>query len=390
MLGPPLRGGWVLAQGHRILAVGDDAPPRGAADLVDLPDTAILPGLVNAHAHLEFSDLQQPLGPAGIKLHDWIAALIQLRGCPGRDVAEVIRRGAAEAVQGGARLIAEIATTPWAGMALDAGLEMVAFAEVLGLAAERAKRCLDAAGEHLDRLEMLAGVHGGISPHAPYSTSTATVQRCVELARQRRLPLAMHVAESPEERALVEQGGGPLADRLRDLGVFRPQCFGSGTGATGRLLEQLAAAPRVLVIHGHDLRREEIDFISAQPHMRLVYCPRTQHHFGTAPGGFDAMVARGHPVALGTDSRASNPDLSLWNEVRWLLRTRTDIPPETVLAMATIHGAEAFGRSDLGRIAAGAHSGLIGLPAEDAISSQRLVDHWIEHSQPRWLTSEYG
>lgn len=381
---PPIKNGWVLTHGHTVLELGAGRPPSGYA-IEELDDVAILPGLVNAHTHLEFSALMQPLGFPGITLHQWIGLVIGVRSKRRRDPGRVIADGLAESRAAGVRLVAEIATTPWAGFRSHVTTDTVAFAEVLGLAAERATEKLAAATAHLAKASVAPHISGAISPHAPYSTSLATVRSSVQLARKHGVPVAMHLAESPAERELIEQGTGPFAETLREMGLFDEQLFPVGENATLQFLELLAQAPAALVVHGNDLRQQELDFIEQHRTLTVVYCPRTHAFFGYPPHPLNELLRRGAPVALGTDSRASNPDLSVWNEVRWLLEHRPDVPWQDVLAMATIHGANALQRSDLGRIEPGAACGLIAV-AGGTDTADQLVERWITGGQPRFLT----
>lgn len=383
---PPIRDGWVLTVGHQVLDVSQGRFVPSGAEIRDHGDLAILPGLINAHTHLEFSDLTCPIGHPGIPLDKWIAEVIRNRG--ERPVAEsrAIHRGAREAHAGGARLICEIATAPWVVGGDPLAAEIIAFAEVLGLADARADERLAAAEAHLLMAAKYASVAGGISPHAPYSTSLETIRRSVDLACRNRLGVAMHLAESAAERELLESGTGPFAQRLRAMGVYREACFGRGPQAMLEILRLLAAAPFALVIHGHDLHDDEIEFLVQQPTMSLVFCPRTQAFFGLEPRGFNRMLRQNGRIALGTDSRASNPDLSIWNELRWLWTHRPDIDWQRVLRMGTIAGADAVLRPDLGRIEPGAVSGLIGVPGKSDRLDQ-LISEWLEVATPRWLTA---
>ncbi len=383
---PPIKRGWVLTRGHAILELGERKPPSGYP-LEDLGDVAILPGLVNAHTHLEFSGLTQPLGFPGIALHEWVGLVIDLRKKRRRDPGQLIAAGLAESRAAGVRLIGEIATTPWAGFRSRVTTETVAFAEVLGLSQERAAEKLAAAAAHLAKSSVAPHITGAISPHAPYSTSLDAVRRSVQLARRQGVAVAMHLAESAEERELLEQGTGPFAETLQEMGLFRDEHFPIGDDATLQLLEILSQAPAALVVHGNDLRPPEIDFVDQHRTLTVVYCPRTHAFFGQPSHPFDDLLRRGAAVALGTDSRASNPDLSVWNEVRWLLEHRTDVDWQAVLAMATIHGADALRRGDLGRIEPGAISGLIAVPGA-ASTAEGLVDQWIVGGSPRFLTEE--
>lgn len=381
---PLIEDGWVAVRGHEIIAVGTgDCPPDFPQ--IDLGAVALLPGLVNAHTHLEFSDLATPMGTPGVKLHDWIDLIIQNRR-DRQDASEIIDRGATGVFLGGARLVGEIATVPWPGHSSPRQLEMVVFGEVLGLRKPRADERLSAAVGHFSRFLSHEQIKPAISPHAPYSTSLDTVARCVGFACDRQAIVAMHVAESAEERELIECGTGPFADRLADLGFFHADCFGKGPDATLRILRELSKAPAALVVHGNDLKEPEIDFLAGQPQMTVVYCPRTHSFFKHSMHPVARLRERGVRVALGTDSLASNPDLSIWNEVRWMLQHRADIAWHDTLAMATIHGADALRRCDLGRIEPGAKCGLVSVVG-DVDRCEDLPGRWIESPEPPiWVT----
>jgi cytosine/adenosine deaminase-related metal-dependent hydrolase len=163
----------------------------------------------------------------------------------------------------------------------------------------------------------------------------------------------MHVAESKDERELLCNGRGPLAETLKTLGVWQDSFFPWGDDPFVDLIDRLATAPAGLLIHGNDLNEREIDRMASHSNLSLVFCPRTHHFFRFDPHPVARFLARGVRVALGTDSRASNPDLNLWREVQFLLRHREDLDPDTVIRMATVHGAEALGRLRLGAIEPG-------------------------------------
>jgi cytosine/adenosine deaminase-related metal-dependent hydrolase len=192
-----------------------------------------------------------------------------------------------------------------------------------------------------------------ISPHAPYSTPWTLIRSCVELARAQDRPLAMHVAESPDERELLLHGSGPFADSLRSIGVWQEGLFPWGPQPVTELIRMLGRAPRGLIVHGNDLQVDEMDALAGYPNLTVVYCPRTHDFFRYPPHPVGQLLAVGVRVALGTDSRASNPDLSVWGEVQFLLKHRSDLDPHAILTMATVNGAQALGRPELGGLCEG-------------------------------------
>lgn len=337
----PIENGFIEVADGRIVRTGKFTTDISISH--DLGDVAILPGLVNAHTHLEFSDLLNPIGHAGMELAEWIIEVIRTRAASQNGTSSstqnAIERGAAEAFQSGSALIGEIATTPWHSPTTP--LEIVSYAEVLGLSPGRAAERFDAATRHSELHPRLSG----ISPHAPYSTPSELIKRCVHYAARTRCPVAIHVAESPAERELLENGSGPFANSLQSIGLDVASYFPwSHSPPLQWLIELLSHAPAASIIHGNDLRSDEIAAIACHPSLSVVYCPRTHAFFDHAPHPVADLLAAGVNVALGTDSRASNPDLQLWREVRHLLQHRQDLPPATVLRLATQGGAVAMQR----------------------------------------------
>ncbi|MEL6105786.1 MAG: amidohydrolase family protein [Planctomycetota bacterium] len=357
---PPIQGGFIRIVDDRIVEVNSlrNASLR-VANTHDLGDVAVLPKLVNAHTHLEFSDCRQPIGDPGMSLTKWIARVIQARGrCSQSERESNVARGLEESFRAGVGYIGDIATTPTRYPESPVGV--VSFAEVLGLSQDRSDERFASALAHHASLDKTASVRFAVSPHAPYSTPTPLVERCVDLAVKQDVPIAMHLAETPEERQLLETGGGGFADSLRNAGVWRDGLFPHvGSQPIRAIIRQLSAAPRVLLIHGNDLQTSEIEELAGFPKMSVVFCPRTHAFFQHPPHPVADLLRAGVSVALGTDSRASNPDLSVWREVQFLLQRRGDLEPADVLKMATASGGDAlYGRQlaverNIGRIGPG-------------------------------------
>jgi aminodeoxyfutalosine deaminase len=372
---PPIEHGVVTIEGERIVAVG--ATPH-AGDATDLGDIALLPGLVNAHTHLEFSHLRRPLGEPGMRLVDWIRLVIAERGRGDCDLSESIAAGLAESVRYGVTALGDIATIG-AGhpvrcsrpdgedCASYGGPELTLLLETIGFSRARAESAFAAVTARLAELEIDLHLRIGLSPHAPYTVSPDFLRRLVMLAQQRTMPVAMHLAESLEELELLENGSGPFKDLLEERSMWDAEAIPRGSRPLD-YLRLLAGAPRALVIHGNYLDDEERSFLAARAaHMSLVYCPRTHAYFGHPPYPLGELLASGVRVALGTDSRASNPDLNLLAEMRLAAGSHGDVDPHDVLRMGTLGGAEALGRAaDVGSISPGKLANLVAvaLPAE--------------------------
>ncbi|QDS93551.1 Aminodeoxyfutalosine deaminase [Roseimaritima multifibrata] len=409
MMAPLLKEGWIRVEAGRIVERASGNRPD---DCRDLGDCALIPGLVNCHTHLEFSDFEKPLGRPGIELADWIGEVVRSRQqanvqsatpdssmpdsptpaspTPESPTSIVLRRqqsiaaGLRESYAGGVRLVGEIVTFPWLTELPEEPIpEVIGFAETLGLSPERSAATLQAAVEWFDSEDR--PIAEGISPHAPYSTQLNLVTTAAMYSLFRQIPLAMHLAESPAERELLESGTGPFREALERLGVWREGLFPQPKGILG-LLEIIATASRFLLIHGNDLNAKEIAFLADQDHGSVVYCPRTHAYFQHAVHPLPALLEAGVRVGLGTDSRASNPDLRLWSEIQSVHKTFPQVPPETILRMATQWGAEALGRQDCGRLTDGAKPGILRVDVS-AATEPELWGKLLDAPEPRWLIS---
>ncbi len=365
---PPVADGAIVVRDGRILWVGPAS--RCPAPATDIGDAAIVPGLVNAHTHLEFSGLERPLGDRDDSFADWIRAVVACRNSmlnAKPDAAplsrrDVLLRGIDELGATGTSVAGEIATSPVtvadyqtaSPTAPDQPPSNVAispFFEILGDGPEDNDRWADAVrfvaewnrgtGESGRNI---AKTRAGLSPHAPYSVRPRLFAAAIQHAVQHELPLAMHLAETREERELLERGTGPLVELLRDLGTWDP--------ATARQMSiehciaGIAQAPRALLVHGNYLTSGEMDQVARHPNLSVVYCPRTHGYFRHDPYPLASLRRRNVRVCVGTDSRASNPDLSLWKELQFVAARFPELDANEILAMGTCLAAEAIGVAD--------------------------------------------
>lgn len=336
---PPLENGVVEFQGGMITAVHNRPGPVTS----DLGNTSILPCFINCHAHLEFSALSHPLTPAQ-PFAEWIKSLVRYRrGLNPQEAVQAIGQGIAESRQAGCAVVGEIATTDWPLESLPAERpHLVVFREILARDPDSIPEQMARATRHLELQGTIPDTTFALSPHAPYSVHPDLFRDLVKLAAERNTPLAMHLAETTEELELLSHGTGPLVDMLRGFGVWNESFLPTGTRIL-EYLQTLRELSHALVIHGNYLTPEEIDLLVENPQLTLVYCPRTHAFFGHQNHPWQQVLERGGSVALGTDGRGSNPDLNLWDEVRFLRRNFPSINPATLLELATLRGARALG-----------------------------------------------
>jgi cytosine/adenosine deaminase-related metal-dependent hydrolase len=352
--GPPLPGGIVAIASDKIAAV----EPHGAraADM-DLGNMAVLPGLVNAHTHLDLSGARGLIPPTDPEhFTDWLRGVIAYRrGRSNDDVQRDIRDGLAECLRSGTTLIGDITAggASWDAIAA-ATVRAVVFHEVIGLDQDGVARWHQASAWARSRGE--PDCRPGYSPHAPYSVNAFILMRSVECGR----PVTIHMAESPGEAELLDHRRGPFVQFLRDVGAWE-----GGLAKSMSWVLEWTSRKQIPILYAH------CNYLSPDTPLRrnqsVIYCPRTHAAFGQPPHPFRDFLRRGVRVALGTDSLASNPDLDLLAEVRFVHQRYPDVPGDTLLRMGTLAGAEALGWADeTGSLTAGKSADLVAVPLPDA------------------------
>ncbi len=357
-------GGGVLVCGGRIERFLDTsaAVRRTGAPIEDCGDALLLPGFVAAHTHLDLAGFHRRV-PAGRAFPEWIRTLLAVRASIDPDTLAAATRASAE------RLLAQGTTCVGD---IDASGRLASVADGLRLRVRRYREVLDA-GDAQRCAESLRGLDAaprrdplwseGISPHAPYTVSSSLWAAVGTRARRRRLPVAIHWAETTEERAWLERGDGPF----RGLLAHAPLRSGlDAIDAAGML------GPRTALIHGNDATPAERERV-ARSGAVLVHCPGTHAFFGRAPFDAAGWRAAGVPLALGTDSLASNDDLDMAREMALFRAQHPEFSPLEVLELATRAGARALGHTGrVGTLAAGARADLVVHDAEGRDAEERV------------------
>jgi aminodeoxyfutalosine deaminase len=351
----PLARGVVTIAGDKIAAV----EPHGTrmAD-VDLGNAAILPGLVNAHTHLDLTGLRGQCPPTP-DFTQWLRGVIahRRRQTPEQIITD-IQSGVAECMAAGTTLVGDIAVGGASWDILTAKpLRSVVFHEVLGLAEERALQAEEAVSQWLKAHSVTSTCRPGISPHAPYSVRESLLVTAASLAQNHHIALAIHLAESLAEIELLHHHRGPFIDFLKELGVWDK----------GGLIESAKRVMQIIYIRAKPRLFVHCNCLAPSARIprgsTVVYCPRTHAAFGHPPHPFRAFLQRGVRIALGTDSLASNPDLDVLAEMRFLHERHLDFPGESLLRMGTLSGAEALGWADeTGSLTPGKSADLVVVP----------------------------
>jgi 5-methylthioadenosine/S-adenosylhomocysteine deaminase len=371
----PVERGAVVVEDGRIVAVGreSDVPlPAGATD-VDLGNTALLPGLVNTHTHLELTALRG-LVP-GIVFPRWVQSIRRIKEAmtPAHFRAGA-RWGVLEHFAHGITTIADTGSTGAPARAMAAlGARGIACQEVFGPDPAQCAQSLAglrAALEALDRDATSARVTIGVSPHAPYTVSAPLVAAVAALAAEQGRPIAMHVAESPEESQFIEEGRGPFADHLRGRGIHVAV---QGVSPVAWALRAGLEPLRPLLIHCVHADHHDAEAI-ARCGASVAHCPWSNQELGVGRANLAMLRDAGVTVGIGTDSVAAGNTLDLFNEAR-LASMGVALTPRERLALITTSAAEALGLSETGRIAEGCWADLCALSLDaPAFAAVRQIE----------------
>lgn len=314
------------------------------AELVDPParsgSLVAVAGLRNCHSHLDLSLVRGvPRATAGFA--QWLLDLLRQRSpFDAEQIRQGVTAGAAAVLASGTTAVGDIDSSGWAASAVaKAGLAGVSFREVLGTRSP--DTALNGLRQWLTDFPAAAGggvLRPGVSPHAPYSTPALVYRNAVDLARYQRLAVSTHIAETMAEAQLLCDGTGELSELLCQLGV--PPAFEEAPGMSPlAYLDSLGAlGPDVGLAHANYPSGEDLVRIRASG-ATVIYCPRSHNFFGHTPHPVRQYLDAGISVALGTDSRASNASLSLFDELAFLRAARPDLTPAELWHMATCAGA---------------------------------------------------
>ncbi len=389
---PPIRDAWLRIEHGRISAFGHWAGDFSMSDEIDLGDTAVLPGLVNAHTHLELSWLRERL-PETNDFPRWIRSLISLSREVNRDqeqVAQDIAGAIAEAMRFGTAAIGDVSNGLATTDALvEQNMAAVIFHELIGFRSDDAARILDAATERLGRMPHNALVRHAMAPHAPYSVSPGLFEAIRQRVRQTRAArTTVHLGESTAELEFLRAGTGPWRTLLDELGVWDPLWTTPKCGPVEYLDRIGFLAEDVLVVHGVHLTPLELKRL-ARAGVTLATCPRGNRRTGAGTPPISAFYQSGLRVAVGTDSLASVPDLNVFAELAEMRQLAPDIPARLLLESATVNGARALGfDSELGTIDSGKSDRLIGISLDGTVPDiEEYLVSGIHAEQIRWLAS---
>jgi 5-methylthioadenosine/S-adenosylhomocysteine deaminase len=349
--GEPIEDGAVAIEDGRIAAVG---PAAELGEGERFPDAAIVPGFVNAHAHLEYAVYAgfgdgQSFGP-------WITTHVERKRRIDRAEMEAIARvGAAECLRSGITTVGDLAFSGASAHACaELGLRAIVYLEVFGTEAA------DALGQFEEKrayaeAALSERITLGVSPHAPYTCSTEVYAACAALG----LPLGTHLNESQDELDWLLRGEGPWA-ALGEMLVAPDGQSGINRLAAAGLLGENVVAAHCVKVDDSEIR------LLAEHGVAVAHCPRSNAFLGCGTAPLAALRAAGLRVGIGTDGVSSAPSHDYFEELRTAVavaRARDEeagaLSPAAALELATIGGARALGlAAETGSLVPGKHADL--------------------------------
>jgi len=382
---PILRDAAVAFQHGKILAIGAakiiiEANPD--AEVHDLGESILLPGLVNAHTNLELSHITR-ISPQK-NLAEWIIELMKQTSSTAIEIS--IDSGVKQCLKFGVTSVGDISkqcnlTRP---LLRNGPLRVVSYGEIQAMA-QRRKLLDERFAVATDTSQESQWLRVGVSPHAPYTVEAEGYEKCLQFAKQYRRPLATHLAETDHEKIFLADLAGP----------FR-HLWEAGVNAWDDAVPKFTAGPiefareiglldyPTLLAHVNYCDDGELEILS-RGQASVVYCPRTHAYFGHPPHRWREMMSRGINVAVGTDSCASSPDLNLVDDLRLLRKIAPDVSAHTLWEMATIRAARAIMMQDqVGSITSGKFADFVSFatdsndPLEDIVQREQFsASLWI-------------
>jgi cytosine/adenosine deaminase-related metal-dependent hydrolase len=392
---PPVHGGWIAVEGGRIAARGtaSESPlPPGPCE--HLGHVALMPGLANAHTHLELSYLRDEV-PPGASFVEWIRAVMAARRRQPDPRAAIIMEGVeagiGEAVASGTALVGDISNTlvtfePLARSPLGG----VVFYELIRFNIEDPSSLIDEACRRLDGLPAGGRVRSALAAHAPYSVAPSLFRAIRRAAdRDPLAPYSVHLAESAEEVRFVERADGPWRAVLEELGTWSPSWSAPGVSPVHYLDDAGFLGPRTLAVHGVQMSMDDLGRLAARG-TTLVACPRSNGHTGAGAPPLEDFYESGVQVAIGTDSLASAPDLNLFAELATMRALSPSIPASRLLDSATRVGARALGfETDYGTLDSGKKAPILAVQVPPGLDDvEEYLVSGIQPEQVRWIAGE--
>ena len=385
-----IENGALVIHGTQIADIGTyKAVKRGNnSDVRDLGEAVIMPGLVNAHTHLELTHHQHLIQRTS-RFTDWLSQLIRNHKSDSEWVGSAVNAGIEMSVEGGATTIADIhGFGKSAHTHKNSPVRTVVFFETTGFSPDRTQNGVDRINEFLaSSPQKDALFQPAVSPHALYSTSATLYRYCLEIAQSRGLPLCTHLSETNDEIEFLQSGIGAFAELLKAFGISMKEWTPPECSPIQHLKDIGILEYRPLLAHCNYLTDTDIQTLAAS-NASVAFCPRAHRYFQHTSHPISRLIKAGVNVTIGTDSLASNWSLSMLDELKYLASTQDSLSPETIIGLVTINGARALSLNRVGKLEKGWCADVIGIAVPN--DGRPVIEQVLDESARNILTVVAG
>jgi cytosine/adenosine deaminase-related metal-dependent hydrolase len=385
----PIKDGIISVADGKVIAVREPGAGNREPETRDLGNVAVLPGLINAHVHLELSWLRDRVPPAS-RFTDWVKTLFAIRGAPGRGMSAEqiapIHEAITELRASGTVAVGDISNSLAAvGPMRQADLDGVVFHELLGF--KERDGAMIAATRDMRSKASAAGARVSLAPHAPYSTSLELFKAIRAAVDANACPImSVHLGESAEEVEFLQKGSGAWRGMLETIGAWRDDWEIPACDPVTYLDRHGVIDDKTLVIHGVQFDDRALSRL-AQIGATVVTCPRSNQWVGVGYPPIEWFYKSGVKVAIGTDSLASVEDLNLFSEMKTMRWLAPGVPASKILESATLVGARALGLGDeLGSLTPNKRADMIAVDVPEHVEDvEEFLLGGVTPSQIAWV-----
>jgi aminodeoxyfutalosine deaminase len=392
MTAPLIDNGALAVENGRIQWLGPwrSCPPEYSKDVLDLGEVVLMPGLINAHCHLDYTNMAGQIPPPKL-FPDWVKTILSFKAhWSFSEFAESWLNGARMLVHSGTTLTVDVESAPElpAETWKTTPLRIVSCYEITGVKSQHPPRELLADALHwLETLPELDGKEGAISPHALYSTTPELMRQATQFARDHNLTVTTHLAESESEFQMFTDARGPFFDWLKG----QRNMSDCGHGSPVQLAHEYGLLnEKFIAVHVNYLAPGDAALLG-NARATAVHCPRSHEYFAHARFPFEDLKKAGVRVCLGTDSLASSrkergapPRLDLWDEMRLFARHYPAVSPREIFEMVTVLPAQSLGKSaDAGALQTKALADCVALTYSGPVQEKRLYEEVLETGSVR-------
>jgi cytosine/adenosine deaminase-related metal-dependent hydrolase len=383
---PPIENGAFMIDDGRLTWIGRwrECPVEAGTKVIDLGEVAIMPGLINAHCHLDYTNMAGKIPPPK-DFPDWVKTILSFKShWSFSEYAESWLKGAGMLLNSGTTTVADIEAVPelppetWH----STPLRFVSFYELTGVKSRRAPHeLLKEAFDWIANLPKFAGKKAGLSPHALYSTDPELIRKAALAAQEHNLLVTTHLAESESEFQMFTDASGPFYDWLKS----QRSMADCGKGSPVQLAHEYGLLrSNFIAVHVNYLAPGDAELLG-QHRASVVHCPRSHDYFQHAPFRYAELRKAGVNICIGTDSLASSrkegaqpPELNLWNEMRLFGQNYPAVSPREILHLTTLNPARALQKhSELGALRRGFHADFVALTYTGPVTEARVYDELL-------------